>query len=311
MMKSNSKILVAGSRGMVGSAIVRELKSAGYTNIIEADREEVDMTRQAAVYDYFAKTKPDYVFLTAAKVGGIVANNMYPADFIHINLLIEVNIIGACYQYGVKKLLFLGSSCIYPRICPQPIKEEYLLTGELEKTNEAYAIAKIAGLKMCEYYNIQYGTMFISCMPTNLYGPGDNYDLESSHVLPALIAKIHKAKEENAPEYIVWGTGKVRREFLYVDDLANACVFLMNNYIDNRTINVGIGDDITVEELAQTVASVIGYRGKIVYDTSKPDGTPRKLLDVSKIRELGWRHKVNLRSGVALAYKDYILRYSE
>jgi len=309
MMKKDSKILVAGSRGMVGSAVIRMLKSNGYANIIGADISDVDMIDATAVCAYFDRNKPQYVFLAAAKVGGIVANNTYPADFIRINLQIEINIIEACYKYGVKKLLFLGSSCIYPRDCEQPIKEEYLLAGALEKTNEAYALAKIAGLKMCEYYNIQYGTDYISCMPTNLYGPGDNYDLQNSHVLPALIAKIHKAKTEGSAQYIVWGTGKVKREFLFVDDLASACVFLMNNYSGNQTVNVGIGEDITIAELAETVAGVLGYKGNIVYDTTKPDGTPRKLLDVTKIRGMGWRHKTKLEDGIALSYKDYLNRY--
>ena len=310
-MEKKSKILVAGSRGMVGSALVRTLKSQGYENIIAVDRNELDMTNQVAVHDIFERTKPEYVFLAAAKVGGIVANNTYPADFICVNLQIEVNTIGACHKNGVKKLLFLGSSCIYPRNCPQPIKEEYLLTGELEKTNEAYALAKIAGLKMCEYYNTQYGTDYISCMPTNLYGPGDNYDMQNSHVLPALIAKIHKAKTEKLPEYVVWGTGKVMREFLFVDDLAGACVFLMNNYSGSETVNIGTGQDITIAELAETIADVLRYSGKIVYDTSKPDGTPRKLLDVSKIHKLGWRHTTNLSDGIALAYNDYLSRCSK
>ena len=308
-MKKNSKILVAGSRGMVGSAIIKALKAGGHVNVAGADITDVDMTDAVAVLAYFKKVKPEYVFLAAAKVGGIVSNNTYPADFIRINLQIEINIIDACYRHGVKKLLFLGSSCIYPRDCGQPIKEEYLLTGALEKTNEAYALAKIAGLKMCEYYNMQYGTDYISCMPTNLYGIGDNYDLQNSHVLPALIAKIHKAKVDGAPEYTVWGTGRVRREFLYVDDLASACVFLMNNYSGNQTVNVGIGEDITIAELAEAVANVIGYKGKIAYDTSKPDGTPRKLLDVSKIQKMGWKHNTSLKDGIALSYKDFLNRY--
>jgi Nucleoside-diphosphate-sugar epimerases len=308
-MDKHSKILVAGSNGMVGGAIVRNLKKQGYTNIICADRREVDMTQQNDVNNFFEKDKPEYVFLAAAKVGGIVANNTYPADFIKTNLQIEVNIIDACYKYKVKKLLFLGSSCIYPRNCPQPIKEEYLLTGELEKTNEAYALAKIAGLKMCQFYNEQYGTDYISCMPTNLYGTGDSYDLNNSHVLPALIAKIHTAKKNGDMEYTVWGTGKVMREFLFVEDLADACVFLMNNYKGNQTINVGTGEDITIETLAKTIAKVLKFNGKIIYDPTKPDGTPRKLLDVSKIRDLGWRHKINLEEGIRIAYADYLLRY--
>lgn len=308
-MKRNSKILVAGCNGMVGGAICRTLKMYGYESVTGVDKDTIDMTDQKRTYDYFDDLKPEYVFLAAAKVGGISANSTFPADFVRINLQIEINVIEACRKYGVKKLLFLGSSCIYPRDCPQPIKEEYLLTGPLEKTNEAYAIAKIAGLKMCEYYNIQYGTQFISCMPTNLYGLGDNYDLKNSHVLPALIAKIHRAKIENAPEYVVWGSGKVLREFLYVDDLAEACIFLMNNYCGNETINVGTGEDITIERLAKTVAEVLSYTGKIVYDSAMPDGTPRKLLDVSKIHILGWHHKTSMREGIKRAYNDYLERY--
>ncbi|GHV00326.1 GDP-L-fucose synthase [Clostridia bacterium] len=309
MMHKDSVIAVLGGRGMVGGAIVRTLEKRGYTRIVKADRQAADLTRQQAVYDLFEKVRPEYVFLAAAKVGGIAANDTYPADFIRVNLQIEVNAIGAAHKYAVKKLLFLGSSCIYPRDCPQPIKEEYLLTGALEKTNEAYALAKIAGLKMCEYYNRQYGANYISCMPTNLYGPGDNYDLSASHVLPALIAKVHAAKEQGRPSVEVWGTGEARREFLYVDDLAEACVFLMNNYDDSRTINVGTGEDVTITELAETVAKVLGYGGQIAYDPSKPDGTPRKLLDVSRIHALGWRHKVALEEGIALAYADYLQRF--
>lgn len=307
-MEKNSKILVAGSSGMVGSAIVRALNASEYINILQANRQIVDFTNQQAVYDYFEKVKPEYVFLAAAKVGGIGANSAFPADFIRVNLQIELNIIGASHKYNVKKLLFLGSSCIYPRNCIQPIREEYLLTGELEKTNEAYALAKIAGLKMCEFYNKQYGTDYISCMPTNLFGIGDNYDLNNSHVLPALIAKIHNAKKDNAPTYTVWGTGKVLREFLYVDDLAEACVFLMNNYSGMQTVNIGSGEEITICKLAETVAKVLGYKGKIVYDTTKPDGTPRKLLDVTKIHKLGWCHKIKLEDGIKLAYEDYLNR---
>ncbi|MCL2591744.1 MAG: GDP-L-fucose synthase [Defluviitaleaceae bacterium] len=308
-MKKNSKILICGYRGMVGGAIVRHLQANGYINLLLADIAELDMTNQLAVEQYFVIHKPEYVFLASAKVGGIVANSTYPADFIRINLQIQTNIIDASYKNNIKKLLFLGSSCIYPRDCPQPIKEEYLLTGSLEKTNEAYALAKIAGLKMCEYYNIQYDTDYISCMPTNLYGVGDNYDLNNSHVLPALIAKIHKAKENNDKEYVVWGTGRVRREFLFVDDLATACVFLMNNYRGNQTTNIGTGEDITIAELAETVAEVLEYKGNIVYDTTKPDGTPRKLLDISKIHSLGWSAKTSLKEGITLAYKDFLARY--
>ena len=310
-MKKSSKILIAGYKGMVGGAIMRNLQTAGFTNLLLADRQELDMTCQKAVDNYFEVNQPEYVFLAAAKVGGIVANNTYPADFMRVNLQIQTNVIEASHKYNIKKLLFLGSSCIYPRDCAQPIKEEYLLTGPLEKTNEAYALAKISGLKMCEYYNTQYGTDYISCMPTNLYGVGDNYDLQNSHVLPALIAKVHKAKKENAKEYVVWGTGKVCREFLFVDDLAAACVFLMLNYSGNTPVNVGIGDDITIAELAQTVADVLGFKGKIVYDTTKPDGTPRKLLDVSKITALGWKAKVELKEGIKMAYSDFLARYEK
>ena len=295
---------------MVGSAIIRCLGRHGYKNITGIDKGDVDLTIQTDVDEFFKKNKPEYIFLAAAKVGGIVANNTYPADFALLNMQIQNNVISCAHKYGVKKLLFLGSSCIYPRNCEQPIKEEYLLTGSLEKTNEAYAIAKIAGLKLCEYYNQQYGTSFISCMPTNLYGLGDNYDLQNSHVLPALISKIHKAKTENQPTYEVWGTGKVKREFLFADDLAEACVYLMNNYTNNSTINVGTGEDITIAELAETIAGVIGYKGKIVYDTTKPDGTPRKLLDVSKIHKLGWKHKVTLKDGIKIAYQDFLKRYT-
>jgi len=305
-----SQIYVLGSGGMVGSAIIRCLGRHGYKNITGIDKGDVDLTIQTDVDEFFKKNKPEYIFLAAAKVGGIVANNTYPADFALLNMQIQNNVISCAHKYGVKKLLFLGSSCIYPRNCEQPIKEEYLLTGSLEKTNEAYAIAKIAGLKLCEYYNQQYGTSFISCMPTNLYGLGDNYDLQNSHVLPALISKIHKAKTENQPTYEVWGTGKVKREFLFADDLAEACVYLMNNYTNNSTINVGTGEDITIAELAETIAGVIGYKGKIVYDTTKPDGTPRKLLDVSKIHKLGWKHKVTLKDGIKIAYQDFLKRYT-
>lgn len=310
VMEKHSKILVAGSRGMVGGAIVRKLKSDGYNNILEVDKNCVDLTNQQAVNNFWAKEKPEYVFLAAAKVGGIVANNTYPADFMLINLQIQTNCISASFNNKVKKLLFLGSSCIYPKNAPQPIKEEYLLTGSLEPTNEAYALAKIAGLKLCQYYNKQYGTNYISCMPTNLFGQGDNYNLDNSHVLPALIAKIHKAKIQNNSEYMVWGTGKVRREFLYVDDLADACVFLMNNYSGNETINVGTGEDITIEQAANTIAKVLGYNGKIVYDITKPDGTPRKLLDVSRIKALGWHNKISFDEGIKLAYQDYLKRYN-
>jgi GDP-L-fucose synthase len=318
-MKSDSKIYVAGHRGLVGSAIVRRLTSpsplagegrgeGGYTNIITRTHSELDLVNQSAVDAFFAKERPEYVFLAAAKVGGIHANNTYRADFIYQNLMIESNIIHASYRHGVRKLMFLGSSCIYPKHAPQPMKEEYLLTGLLEPTNEPYAIAKIAGIKMCDSYNRQYGANFMSVMPTNLYGIGDNYDLQNSHVLPALIRKMHEAKVRNANEVVVWGTGTPKREFLCSDDMADACVFLMEKY--NATdigefINIGSGKEITIRELAGLVADVVGFRGKLVFDTSKPDGTPRKLLDVSRLTGLAWRAKISLRDGLALAYQDF------
>ncbi len=305
-MKKNDKIYIAGIHGMVGSSIARELQKQGYKNIIGHSSKELDLTNQSAVYGMFAKEKPEYVFFAAAKVGGIYSNNTYPADFIYSNLCIQNNLIHISYLSGVKKLLFLGSSCIYPKLSPQPIKEEALLTGELEPTNESYALAKIAGLKMCEAYNKQYGTHFISCMPTNLYGPNDNYDLMNSHVLPAIIRKIHEAEKNNDPSYIVWGSGKPKREFLYVDDLASACIFLMENYDKNETINVGSGQEVSIGQLAETIAEVIQYKGEIVYDTSKPDGTPRKLLDVSKLLGMGWKPQTSLKEGIALSYKDFL-----
>ena len=305
-MKKNDKIYIAGIHGMVGSSIARELQKQGYKNIIGHSSKELDLTNQSAVYGMFAKEKPEYVFFAAAKVGGIYSNNTYPADFIYSNLCIQNNLIHISYLSGVKKLLFLGSSCIYPKLSPQPIKEDALLTGELEPTNESYALAKIAGLKMCEAYNKQYGTHFISCMPTNLYGPNDNYDLMNSHVLPAIIRKIHEAEKNNDPSYIVWGSGKPKREFLYVDDLASACIFLMENYDKNETINVGSGQEVSIGQLAETIAEVIQYKGEIVYDTSKPDGTPRKLLDVSKLLGMGWKPQTSLKEGIALSYKDFL-----
>ncbi len=305
-MEKNSKIYIAGIRGMVGSAIERVLREHGYTNIVGHSSSELDLTHQSAVYGMFAKEKPDYVFFAAAKVGGIYANNTYPAEFIYSNLCIQNNLIHISYLSDVKKLLFLGSSCIYPKMAPQPMKEEYLLSGELEPTNEPYALAKISGLKMCEAYNRQYGTNFISCMPTNLYGPNDNYDLMNSHVLPALIRKIHEAKINNEKSYVVWGTGKPKREFLYVDDLARACILLMNEYNENSTINVGTGEEISIGELATTAAEVIGYKGEIVYDNSKPDGTPRKLLDVSKLKNLGWKPQFTLKEGIKKSYEDFL-----
>lgn len=308
-MEKNSKIMVAGAKGMVGSAIVRALQSKGYCGVVPVTRDVVDLTDQKAVADFMRKEHFDYVFLAAAKVGGIMANSLYPADFIMLNLQIQCNVIDGAFKNKVKKLMFLGSSCIYPRLCPQPIKESYLLTGELEKTNEAYALAKISGLKMCEFYNRQYGTDYISCMPTNLYGPNDNYHPQNSHVLPALIARFDTAKSENAPFVKIWGTGRALREFLYVDDMADACVFLMNNYSGNETVNVGTGEELTIAELAETVKKVVGYKGGICFDTTKPDGTPRKLLDVSKLHSLGWKHKYSLEEGISLAYDDYKRRF--
>ena len=306
MMNKNSKIYVAGHRGMVGSALVRALENKGYKNIIGRTSKELDLIRQDKVEEFFEDEKPDYVFLAAAKVGGINANNTYPADFIYNNLMIETNIIHSAYKYNVKKLLFLGSSCIYPKMCKQPIKEEYLLTGSLEATNEAYAIAKITGIELCKFYRRQYNCNFISAMPTNLYGVNDNFDLKTSHVLPALIRKFHEAKINNTDEVVMWGTGKPKREFLYVDDLADACVFLMENYSDESHINIGTGKDIKINELAKIIKKIVGYKGKIVNDSDKPDGTPRKLLDVSKLRKLGWEYSVGLENGIELVYKWYI-----
>ena len=282
MIEKNAKIYVAGHRGMVGSAIVRALKNQGYTNIITRTSKELDLRRQIDVEEFFASEKPDYVFLAAAKVGGILANNEAPADFMYDNMILEMNVIHEAYKNNVKKLMFLGSSCIYPRMAPQPMKEDCLLTSELEKTNEAYALAKISGLKYCEYLNRQYGTDFISVMPTNLYGPNDNYHPEHSHVLPALIRRFHEAKENNLNEVVIWGTGTPLREFLYVDDLADACVYLMNTYSGNETVNLGTGKELSIKELAELVKKVVGFKGNITFDTTKPDGTPRKLLDVSK-----------------------------
>ena len=304
-MDLSSKIYVAGHRGLVGSAIVRALEKQGYDNLILRTHSELDLLDQKSTADFFKKEKPEYVFLAAAKVGGIMANKTYPADFIYQNLQIQNNIIHHSYLNGVKKLLFLGSSCIYPKLCPQPIKEEYLLTGALEPTNEPYAIAKIAGIKMCQAYNKQYGTDFISVMPTNLYGPGDNFDLESSHVLPALIRKFHEAKINNQTEVVVWGTGAARREFLYVDDLADACVFLMNSYDNSEIINIGTGEDLSIKELAEMIKKITGFTGKINWDASRPDGTPRKLLDVSRLHNLGWKHKINLTDGILSTYEWY------
>lgn len=306
MMDLNSKIYVAGHRGMVGSAIKRNLESKGYTNIVTRTKQELDLTVQSDVAEFFAEEKPEYVVLAAAKVGGIVANKTYPADFIWNNLEVQNNVIMSCFKNNVKKLLFLGSSCIYPREAPQPMKEDCLLTSELEKTNEAYALAKISGLKMCEYFNRQYNTDYISCMPTNLYGPNDNYHPQNSHVLPALIRRFHEAKVNGDSQVVVWGTGNVLREFLYVDDLADACVFLLNNYSGNETVNIGTGKELTIRELAYKVKDIIGYKGEIVFDSSKPDGTPRKLLDVSKLESLGWKYSTELEDGINLAYQDFL-----
>ncbi len=305
-MNKESKIYVAGHKGMVGSAIVRKLTELGYSNIITAPKNKLNLLDQSEVDNFFQKQKPDYVFLAAAKVGGIKANNDYKGDFIYQNLMIQTNIINCSKEYGVKKLLFLGSSCIYPKMSPQPIKEEYLLTGLLETTNDAYAIAKIAGIKMCQSYNQQYGTNFISVMPTNLYGPNDNYDLKNSHVLPALIRKFHEAKVESKDRVEIWGTGSPMREFLYVDDLAEACIYLMNNYNESEIVNIGTGEDITIKDLAYLVKDVIGFTGDIYFNTEMPDGTPRKLLDVSKVKDLGWSYKTSLREGIKKAYMDYV-----
>jgi GDP-L-fucose synthase len=305
-MKKDAKIYVAGHNGMVGAAIVRNLKAKGYTNVIGRLHSELDLTDQKAVNGFFETEKPEHVFLAAAKVGGIHANNTYPADFIMINLQIQCNVISSAYKTGVKKLMFLGSSCIYPKLCPQPIKEEYLLTGSLEPSNEAYALAKISGLKTCQFYNKQYSTDYISVMPTNLYGPFDNFDLNNSHVLPALLRKFHEAKINNAPEVEVWGTGKALREFLHVDDMADACVYLMETYSGDDFVNVGTGKDVSIGELAETIGKVVGYKGKIVFNPSKPDGTPRKLLDVSRLVALGWKYRIELEDGVRTTY-DWFL----
>ena len=307
-MDKNSKIYVAGSRGLVGSAIIRCLKQQGYINIIERTSQELDLRDKNAVDTFFQTERPEYVFLAAAKVGGILANNTYPADFIYDNLLIEANVIYAAHQCNVKKLLFLGSSCIYPKFAPQPLKEEYLLTGELEPTNEPYAIAKIAGIKMCQAYRSQYGDNFVAVMPTNLYGMNDNFDLNNSHVLPALMRKFHEAKEEKSPSVTIWGTGTPRREFLFVDDLAEACCFVMKQYDESGILNIGTGVDLAIHELAEVIAEVVGFKGEIVYDTSKPDGTPVKLLDVSKMKQLGWQATTQLREGIEKTYSWFLQR---
>ena len=305
-MEKNAKIYVAGHRGMVGSAILRKLQAEGYTNLVIRSSQELDLRNQQAVADFFAAEKPDYVFLAAAKVGGIVANNTYRADFLYENLAIQNNVIHQAYLQGAKKLLFLGSSCIYPKLAPQPLKEEYLLTGLLEPTNEPYAIAKIAGIKLCDAYRDQYGCNFISVMPTNLYGYNDNYHPENSHVLPALIRKFHEAKTSGGTSVTIWGTGSPLREFLFADDLADACYFLMQEYNEAGLVNIGTGHDLSIKDLALLIKKVVGFTGDLVFDTSKPDGTPRKLLDVSKLHILGWKHRIALQEGLALAYQDFL-----
>lgn len=310
MDDKTAKIYVAGHQGLVGSAIVRRLGKLGYTNIITRRHAEVDLVNQQAVTDLLGQVQPDYIFMAAAKVGGIHANSTQRADFLYQNLMIEANVVHAAWQAGVPRMLFLGSSCIYPRDCPQPIREDYLLTGPLEQTNEPYAIAKIAGVKLCESYNRQYGTQYVSAMPTNLYGPNDNYDLANSHVLPALIRKAHEAKLRGDRELVVWGSGKPMREFLYVDDMADACVFLMENGVSDGLFNIGTGEDVTIRELAETVMDVVGFVGTIVYDSEKPDGTPRKLLNVDRMKNLGWSASISLRDGIARAYADFKTRSS-
>jgi GDP-L-fucose synthase len=305
-MEKNSKIYVAGHRGMVGSAIVRRLQKEGFANFLFRDSSTLDLRQQQPVHEFFEKEKPDYVFLAAAKVGGILANDTYRADFLYDNLAIQNNVIHAAYENGVKKLLFLGSSCIYPKMAPQPLKEEYLLTGLLESTNEPYAIAKIAGIKLCDAFRSQYGCNFISVMPTNLYGPHDNYDLKNSHVLPALLKKFHDAKENNEPEVMVWGTGTPLREFMHVDDLADACLYLMQTYNEQGLVNVGTGVDLSIAALAQLIKEITGYEGNIKFDTSKPDGTPRKLMDVSKLAEQGWKARISLREGIEQVYQGWL-----
>lgn len=312
-MDRASKIYVAGHSGLVGSAIVRQLQARGYKNIVRHSHADLDLTEQDAVRRFFDEERPDYVFLAAAKVGGIHANSTYPAEFAYQNLIIQTNVIHSAYMSGVKKLLFLGSSCIYPREAPQPMKEAYLLTGPLEPTNEPYAIAKIAGIKLCNAYNRQYGTNFLSVMPTNVYGPDDNYDIENAHVIPALIRKMHEAKMAGAAQVVVWGTGKPRREFLFSDDLGDACVYLMESYCAKdigEFVNIGVGTDATIAETASLIADVVGYCGDLVFDTSRPDGTPQKLLDVTRIRALGWQARTPLRTGIERAYQDFLLRFA-
>ncbi len=307
-MNKAGKVFIAGHRGMVGGALVRKWTNQGHQHLLLKSSKELDLRNQEAVNSFFEKERPDYVLLAAAKVGGIVANNTFRAEFLYDNLMIEANLIHAAYRNGTKKLLYLGSSCIYPKMAPQPLKEEYLLTGPLEETNEPYAIAKIAGIKLCETYRDQYGCDFISVMPTNLYGPGDNYDLNTSHVLPALLRKFHEAKEKGALEVVLWGTGQPKREFMHVDDLADACYFLMENYNQKELVNIGVGEDLSIMELAQMIKEITGFDGKIVHDFSKPDGTPRKIMDVSRLTEMGWRAKINLKEGITSVYRDQFLK---
>ena len=309
-MDKNAKIFVAGHRGMVGSALVRRLQAAGYTNVITRNRQELDLLNQQAVHDFMHQERPDYIYIAAAKVGGIQANNVYRADFIYQNLVIEANLIHSAHTAGVQRLMFLGSSCIYPKLAPQPLKEDYLLTGLLEPTNEPYAIAKIAGIKLCEAYNSQYGRQYISVMPTNLYGPNDNYDLNNSHVLPALIRKAHEAKTQNTANLTVWGSGTPMREFLYADDLADACVYLMETEYCGPLVNIGTGTDVTIRQLAETIVKVIGFGGDLSFDATKPDGTPRKLMDVSRLTALGWTAKTSLEDGIRLAYQDFLTNHA-
>ena len=308
IMNKESKLYIAGHRGMVGSALYRQLLAKGYRNLLVRSRQELDLTDQRAVHEFLREEKPDYVFMAAARVGGIYANNTFRADFIYENLIIEANIIHGAWKAGVNRLLFLGSSCIYPRDCPQPIKEEYLLTGPLEQTNEPYAISKIAGIKLCESYNRQYGSSYVSVMPTNLYGQNDTYDPLDSHVVPALIQKTHEARLRGDKTLVVWGTGKPRREFLYVDDLARACILLMEKMVPDGVFNVGAGSDVTIQELAETIMEVVGFQGTVSFDVSKPDGTPRKLLDVSKMKELGWEATIGLPEGIEMAYQDFLAK---
>ncbi|VAX20978.1 GDP-L-fucose synthetase [hydrothermal vent metagenome] len=310
-MKYSEKIYIAGHTGLVGSAILHRLNEKGYSNTVCRTHAELDLTNQQAVNEFFLQEKPDYVFLAAAKVGGIYANDTYPAEFIYENLTIQSNIINSAYRHGVRRLLFLGSSCIYPKLCPQPMKEEYLLTGLLEPTNEPYAIAKIAGIKMCESYNRQYGVQYVSVMPTNLYGPNDNFHLDNAHVLPALLRKFHEAKANGDTRVIVWGTGTPKREFLYINDMADACVFVMELDGFTETLNVGVGEDVSIRELANLISDIVGFNGEICFDTSKPDGTPRKLLDVSRLKSLGWQAQVSLRDGIKYSYKWFLENYEE